>query len=535
VGDADRLRQVVVNLVGNAIKFTEQGEVVVAVGAQPSEPHGVRLLVSVSDTGIGVPSDKQAVIFEAFTQADGSATRRFGGTGVGLTVASQLVRMMGGRIWMESAGEGLGSTFHFSVCLGLIGEDGSRPPRRLPFQEELKGLPVLVAEDNETSRRILAGMLGSWDMSATLAADAGEVVERLRAAAARGEPFRLALLDAHMPGTDSLELAAHIRRDPGSAGPLILMMSPGESDAEVRRARELGISLHLRKPVNQTDLLDAILTALGAGPQAPDTPANGADAPSSFERPLRVLLAEDHPINRRLATSMLEKRGHTVVLVANGREALAALEQMPFDVVLMDVQMPEMGGFEATAAIRDGERGGDRHLPIIAMTAHAMKGDRELCLEAGMDAYVMKPVDAPALFEAIERVVPGAGRRLGSARPAAASTPAIDRKSVLDRVEGDVGLLKEMVEILRAEYPPLLSEISRCLNASDAKGLERAAHALKGAVSNFGAPIAYDGALRLERAGRDGHLGEAAQALEGLEGEMERLMDGLGVLLEQSA
>ncbi len=402
VGDPLRLRQVVVNLVGNAIKFTERGEVVVGVELEEETADGVRLHFTVTDTGIGIPEEKQKLIFDAFAQADGSMTRRYGGTGLGLAISAQLVAAMGGRIWVESA-PGRGSVFHFTAFFGV----GSDAARRTPVQPaNLRGLRVLVVDDHETNRRILRDILTYWQMRPTVVDGGMVALAELRQAALAGSSYDLVLLDAMMPELDGFAVAERIRREPETARLPVLMLTSGGQLGELARCKEVAIDGYLIKPMKQSDLLDAILTVLGdkvAGlePEPPPKPTE------EVGRPLRVLLAEDHPVNQKLVTRLLERAGHTVHVAPDGRVAVAALEREPFDLVLMDVQMPEMDGFEATAAIRAREREKGGHTVIVAMTAHAMKGDYERCLAAGMDGYVAKPIDRHDLFEAIRRLAPG--------------------------------------------------------------------------------------------------------------------------------
>jgi two-component system, sensor histidine kinase and response regulator len=403
LGDPTRLRQVVVNLVGNAIKFTSAGEVVLRVQrAQQNHDH-VLLHFSVHDTGPGIPSDKQRSIFHAFTQADSSMTRTYGGTGLGLTISARLVALMNGTIWLESV-PGLGSTFHFTVRMALSTQ--SAPAHETVALEVLENLPVLVVDDNATNLRILEEMLRSGHMVPTSAASGAAALAVLQSAKSRGSSFPLVLLDAQMPGLDGFQTAASIRKLSEFANTAIIMLSSGlRGDAALYR--QLAISGHLTKPVTRRELLESIRIALGWRKLEP------SPAPLIPKRPLvdnlrkfRVLLAEDNSVNQKLAVRFLEKRGHTVLVVGNGRAALNLLATQVVDVVLMDVQMPEMDGYAATAAIRDDERGTGKHLPIIAMTAHAMVGDKERCLAAGMDAYLTKPLCPDDLFAAIEDLVP---------------------------------------------------------------------------------------------------------------------------------
>ena len=397
VADPTRLRQIIVNLVGNAIKFTKQGEVGLEVALEAATPDGVTLHFSVRDTGIGVPPEKQKVIFEAFSQADGSTARKFGGTGLGLTISSRLIELMGGRLWLESE-PAKGSCFHFTAQVGIADRTLLSKPEE-PIRTE--GLSVLVVDDNLTNRRILKGMLERWKMKPVLAAGADEALAALEAGG--GVSFSLLLIDAHMPEVDGFMLVERMRTHAEMNKTAIMMLTSDGQRGDAARCRELGIAAYLVKPVVQSQLLEAILQVLGGKAQAGDKPSFiKRHSLQEDRRVLRVLLAEDNAINQKLASRLIEKRGHTVVVAENGHQALAELAKQEFDLVVMDVSMPEMDGFEAAAAIRAGEKATGEHIPIIALTAHAMKGDREKCLAAGMDGYVSKPIDAKELFETIE-------------------------------------------------------------------------------------------------------------------------------------
>jgi signal transduction histidine kinase/CheY-like chemotaxis protein len=396
LGDPGRLRQIVVNLLGNAIKFTESGEVSLAVVDAQEDEHGLRVHIAVSDTGVGVPAEWQDRIFAAFVQADGSHTRRQGGTGLGLSICSRLVDLMGGRMWVESE-PGHGSTFHFTVNVAVRAATGSSAHTAEP--EALRGLPVLVVDDNATNRRILYETLLRWGMKPVLAGGGPEALDILRRHAGSGDPFALLLLDAHMPDMDGFTLAAHIQQDPALAGPRIMMLSSMDIGSIRPELRENGH--YVVKPVTRANLLSAILRVLGGEPQRL-VPARGA-LRAATGRPMHILLAEDNVVNQKVAARLLEKLGHSVAISSNGAEALAAITRDAFDLILMDVQMPVMDGYDATLAIRAAERGTPRHVPIVALTAHAMKGDREICLKAGMDDYLGKPIRPRELASILER------------------------------------------------------------------------------------------------------------------------------------
>jgi PAS domain S-box-containing protein len=549
VGDAGRLRQVVVNLVGNALKFTERGEVVVSVslaeGAQETGGQGdketgestnlgslspclpVSLSFEVRDTGIGIPPHKQQVIFKEFEQGDASTTRRYGGTGLGLAISSRLVALMGGRVWVESV-VGKGSTFHFTARFGRQGRPAEPTAPGPPV--ELEDLPVLVVDDNATNRRILEEMLRNWHMRPTVVDNGRSALVALEQARAVGRPFALVLLDAQMPGMDGFSLAERVKQDPDLAGATLMMLTSGGQPGDIARCRQLGIAGYLMKPIKQSDLFDGVVTALGTSGRRDERPGDRPPVPAEVAgRPLTVLLAEDNPVNQKLVVTLLRRRGHAVVVAGTGKEAVAALERQPFDVVLMDVQMPEMGGFEATAAIRRAEQRDrpGRHTPIIAMTAHAMKGDREQCLEAGMDGYLSKPVRARELYEAIEGITGPAPENPAGGDGNGRGAGVVDWATALGRVGNDVELLQELARVFLEECPGWMAELRRALAGGDAAGVRRLAHTVKGSLGQFGARTAFDAAQRLEMMGRDGILAVAEEACVVLEAELGRLRTDL--------
>jgi two-component system sensor histidine kinase/response regulator len=408
VGDQTRVRQVISNLVGNALKFTSHGHVLVEVRSAPAAVGRVGVHIAVTDTGVGIPRDKHQLIFEAFSQADGSTTRRFGGTGLGLSISTRLVELMHGRIWVESE-PGTGSTFHVTIEFDATG--AATVDQTLPV---LPAVPVLIVDDNAVNRRIFEQQLTRWRMHPTSVADGDAALQALRKATAEGRPFALILLDANMPGLDGFDVAAAIKTTPELAGATIMMLTSSGEFGDSARCRELGIAEYLVKPIPQRDLARAIARVMSrtdektatttSQPTAPATPPGtpSAGTVSPAARPLRVLLAEDNVVNQKVAVHMLKKRGHDVTVVTTGREAVDAAIRDGFDVVLMDLQMPELGGLDATAEIREHEQHTGGHTRIVAMTAHALKGDRERCLTAGMDGYLAKPIDRNALYEAVE-------------------------------------------------------------------------------------------------------------------------------------
>ncbi|HUJ21247.1 MAG TPA: PAS domain S-box protein [Bryobacteraceae bacterium] len=404
VGDPGRLRQVLVNLVGNAIKFTEQGEVVVHVSRQQETAEHSVLAFRVRDTGIGIAPEKHQAIFDAFEQADISTTRRFGGTGLGLAITSQLVSMMGGRIWLESQ-VGDGSTFHFTVRFGRAEPLSDRPEQM--ERGILQDLPVLVADRSDTQRRILSEILSRAGMKPAIAGCERDTMAMLQRARQSGRPFKLAVLDAHLCGADTFALVEAIKNDPQLAGSTIIMLTSAGLRGDGKRSQETGVSAYLTKPVSESELVETIVRSLGTN-VAPHSGAPQLITRHSLREPrnrLRILIVEDHPVNQRLAVRLLEKQGHSAVCANNGRSALAVLRRDRFDLVLMDIQMPEMDGIETTCAIRESERGTRYHIPIVAMTAHTMQGDRERCVAAGMDGYVAKPLKAAELSAAIDQAV----------------------------------------------------------------------------------------------------------------------------------
>jgi two-component system, sensor histidine kinase and response regulator len=533
VGDPLRLQQVLVNLIGNAIKFTEQGEVVLTAESEPEIGDQVRLHFSVRDTGIGISLENQRKIFNAFTQADGSSTRRFGGTGLGLAISTRLVGLMGGHIWVDSE-LGKGSTFHFTASF-RSSKDAAL--QRRPASVELADLRVLIVDDNATNRLILEETVADWRMLPTCVDNGPTALETLKRAAELGAPFTLMLLDAMMPDMDGFEVAHRCKVDPMLADTTIMMLSSADSDGDAARCRELGIARYLRKPVSTPDLHEAVLVALG---RTPSKKAMALSSTANKDTPvqrLNILLAEDNVVNQRVAIGILERRGHAVQPVINGKEALDALACERFDLVLMDVQMPEMDGLEAAAAIRRKEQETGEHIPIIAMTAHAMKGDRERCLAAGMDDYLAKPVEPTALRAVVERwgAAPNSNGPQQAKEPAkillqekqAIPTDVFDIAALRARVEDDLELLAEMIELYLTSSPLILTEIEAAVAARDCNKITRGAHTLKGVLMNMCATTCAEAALQLEMVGTSGEVERADQLLASLKHEFKHLQDVL--------
>ncbi len=525
VGDSGRLRQILINLAGNAIKFTEHGEVVVAAELAQADGGEAVLHFSVADTGIGIPPGKLAAIFEPFEQADGSTTRRFGGTGLGLTISSKLVGLMGGRLWVESEA-GRGSVFHFTARFRLQPEERSQGPK--PKPPRLEGRSVLVVDDNATNRLILTELLTEWGMR-PLAVDGGtHALEALRSAASRGEPFDVALLDGMMPEMDGFSLAARIRAEPGIARVPLLLLTSASPAADGGRIRSLGFAACLVKPLRQWELIESLMRALA---DSGAVEREYAPAGEAIKRPtapdagpaLRILLAEDNPINQKVAAIMLEKMGHRVTVVGDGRQAVEALGSHDFDAVLMDVQMPEMDGFEALAAILARSHEPRMRIPVIALTAHAMKGDRERCLDAGFSGYLAKPVQSDAIREELARLVPCTRRRDPSHAPGGGPTAVFDRAEALSYVGGDADLLDEILAMFLDDGPRLLDEIRAAAERGDAQAMCSQAHAAACVAQNIAAPAFAAAAQKLEELGRSGNLADAGEACEELGRELSHL------------
>ena len=533
VGDPGRLRQIVVNLAGNAVKFTEKGEVEVSVQNVERGDRAVTLRFGVRDTGMGVSLEAQRRIFEAFEQADTSMTRRFGGTGLGLAISSQLVRLMGGEIELDSV-TGEGSTFHFTLQFGLADE---RLLEALPTAESLEGLHVLAVDDNATNRLILEEMLVSWNMRPWLAADGRTALEEVSRAGAEGDVYRLAILDAMMPGMDGFALAREVREDPAHGDMPVIILSSAGAHSDDRAEDVSAVSLHLTKPVKHSALLNAILEVVAPETSAPRvgrTSEREGETPSPI-RSLDILVAEDEKVNQRLVKALLGARGHRVTVVQNGQEAIDRLREHPVDLLLMDVQMPVMDGLKATRAIRDEEASGGGHLPIVAMTAHALKGDRERILAAGMDRYVAKPIRRDDLVQTVESagMVATDSTRPDVPSAAAEEESAFDQAMLAANVGGERGLARELVNVFQQTYPELLTDLRRAVVESVAGETATVAHRLKGMAGNFFAGPVGRLAQELETKAKSGHLEDAESLCAAICAEMGRLSAELEVFLRE--
>ena len=536
VGDPARLRQVVVNLVGNAIKFTERGEVVVSVELLRLADLQVTLRFAVRDTGIGISPEKRLTIFEPFEQADGSTTRRYGGTGLGLAISAKLVTMMGGSIEVHG-GLGVGSTFTFDATfeVGIIDDCAGR----YDHLGLIADVRVLVVDDNETNRRILQEVLWNWGARPTATPDGPSALDLIRQADHAGTPFGVVIIDGMMPDMDGFQLAAKILAEPLRAIPSLMMLTSGSQSGESERARGLGIGAYLTKPVRQSELFDAMMQALqktqlipSVSPPVPVSRA-GQDRPSDRVAPWRsrhLLLAEDHVVNQKVAVGLIRSLGHDAEVVGNGRLALEAWRQGKYDLILMDISMPEMDGFEALAAIRAEERPSGRHIPIIALTAHAMKGDRERCLEAGFDGYLSKPIrskDLAALLNASEPSL-GIEQPVGSDEIVPpAGLPEFDRAELLDRLGGDAELLAEVVGLFLDDHPRLQAAMKTAHDAGDSTNLGRLAHTLRGVASNFAIPSMLEAARTVEELAKTDDRTSQTTAFEHLKAVIERVLPEL--------
>jgi two-component system sensor histidine kinase/response regulator len=526
LGDPVRLRQILLNLVDNAIKFTDKGEVIVSAAVQSKEDYEVVLQISVADSGIGIPEDKQRSIFGAYNQGDPSTLRQYGGTGLGLAVSAQLVDLMGGNIKLKSQ-PSQGSCFRFTARF-IIQQDGGQHQPEVTHPD-LAGLNVLVVDDNDSGRKITLEILEELQIRAAAAAGPQEAREILSRSKTQKEPFDLILIDSDMPETDGFSLAAWIiNQQQSDAGIIMLLTFP-----HLKRKAELetlGIAAGIVKPFGASELAGVILSALGIEEAKAESSAlTQKKAIRIPSRSLKILVAEDTAFNQKFIQRLLDRWNHQISLVGNGREALEALKNESFDIVLMDVQMPLVNGLEATKTIRLDEQQSKNHMPIIAMTAHAIKGDRERCLEAGMDEYISKPIDSDKLFDAIEKLTKASGNPDGTED----LSPAIDKEALLKAFDGDWNFLKEVVDVFLSDYPRLLDDLRRAHKERDSDTLMRAAHSLKGMMKNFQAEPAAGVAFELEKKGKEENFDGVPDTIETLAGQVAEVDKILRGILEQ--
>ncbi len=532
-GDPGRLRQVLNNLVGNAIKFTEKGEVAIRVTVESQDDHAALFRFSVNDTGIGIPDDKLDILFEKFTQADTSTTRKYGGTGLGLAISKELAELMGGRIGATSK-PGKGSAFWFTA---RFEKQSDREQVELPLHEDLRNVRVLIVDDNATNREILMTRLDFWGMRPSQAENGPSALEALHRAAAEDDPFRLAVIDMHMPGMDGKTLGRAIQAEQRLKITRMVVLTSLGDRGDAKAFADLGFAGYLTKPVRLHELRGVLSLALSEPPASARSIVTRhmvrAALPEFQDRKTRILLAEDNITNQQVALGILKKLGLSADAVANGWEAVDALRMLPYDLVLMDVEMPELDGLEATRHIRDPQfqvRNPD--IPIIAMTAHAMDGDRERCLEAGMNDYISKPVSPQLLFEAIEKWSKGKdknpqketdGPPAGRAEPDKPGPPVWNKKAMMEILFNDKVLAKSIVAVFLADIPLQIKAVAEMLKTGNASGTESCAHTIRGAAANVRASVLEDLALEMEKAAKAGNMDRATSLMADLTDAFEEL------------
>ena len=525
MGDPGRLRQVLINLADNAVKFTEKGEVLLRVSLEEESDTQATLRFTISDTGIGIPKDRMDRLFQSFSQVDASTTRKYGGTGLGLAISKNIVERMGGRISVESE-EGKGSTFRFTATFAKqpIGRNTSQG-----VFEDIRGRRILVVGDSATKRLALRELLFSWRCRPDDAADGKEALAKLRAAGKAGDPFLVAILDMEMPEMDGAGLGRRIKEDPDLRPTILVLLSSQGRRGDAKQMEEIGFAAYLTKPVKSAQLRDCLALAIGSTSSVsgnhPVPIITRHSVVEARKQKIRILLAEDNITNQKVALRILEKAGYRADAVFNGQEVLTALEGNTYDLILMDVQMPELDGLETTAAIRRKEREKGGHIPVIAMTAHAMKGDREQCLGAGMDDYLSKPIQPRELMEVIEQQLKGAGPAETEMvlSEQAVAQEVFDRKVLLKRLDGDEEIFKEIIATFLEDAPHQVEKLKNALQEGDALRVERQAHLLKGAALNIGGNGLQTAALGLEMAGKEGDLRRAQLLIPKLDQEFEKL------------
>jgi len=513
-GDAARLRQMMINLVSNAVKFTEKGEVIVDIECEETDDSQVTLHLSVRDTGIGIPQEKQETIFSAFEQADTSTTRRFGGTGLGLVITARIAEAMGGRVWVEST-PGQGSTFH------CIADFLRGTPQHEDVLADLNGVPVLVVDDNATNRRILQEILRGWGMSVETVAGGPQALGVLQRILTEHGALPLVITDVNMPEMDGIMLVEQVRSMESLRETVVIMLTSGGRQDDIERCKQLGVSAHLMKPVKHSELLEAILLAVKPALRSERFRGTPVVETSPLP-PLKILLVEDGKTNRKMAVGLLTKWGHEVAVAENGLEAVDRWQEGSFDVILMDVQMPVLDGLDATRRIRELERERGGRIPIVAMTARAMKGDRESCLAAGMDDYVSKPVRKPELYRALSRCCVDAEPL--PATDADAATSVIDWQAALESLGGDRNLLHDVVDTARREMPDLLRQLDDAITAQDASVIQRLAHTIKGEACTVGAGMTEKAAAAIEESAANIDLESASRQMSRLREAIDQMV-----------
>jgi len=530
-GDATRLRQVLINLAGNAVKFTKAGNVSIYAELVSEREGSVTIQLTVADTGIGIPPEKHKQIFAAFSQADASTTREFGGTGLGLSISARLVELMGGHIGLESE-PGKGAKFHFTAEFVAVAQ---RPaPAGSGPDSGLKGVRALIIDDDEINRHLLERLLTGWGMETCVAAGGKDALTAFEKYQQANTPFTLALVDKNMPELNGYQTIRRLRELPGGASVAVLILTSSPSAEDVPAHKALNIVQRITKPILREGLLEAMRSAVhGIAPRH----AAGSDGVASSNRPLRILLAEDNAVNQKLAARLLEKMGHQVTVAHNGKEAVELTGRGDFELILMDIQMPLVSGIEATEMIRQAELGTARRIPIVALTANAMKGDQAKYLAAGMDGYVSKPIRAELLRDEIARVV-----RIGSAaaEPEERSIPmrkeckGLDRQELLSRVEHDEDLARELLGIFQSDAAAYRESLRAAVQSGDAAGTRSAAHAFKGMLANLAAGSAAAAAARLEEMAKAEKVDQFADGWKTFEGELEMVLAEVGQLLTEA-
>ncbi|MBW1957585.1 MAG: response regulator [Deltaproteobacteria bacterium] len=526
-GDPGRLRQILINLVGNATKFTETGEVVIRVTLDDEDTTHATVRFSVTDTGIGIPKDRMNRLFESFSQVDSSTTRKYGGTGLGLTISKQLAEIMGGRIGVESE-EGKGSTFWFTAVLEKQPEGKYK---KVVAPEDIKGKRILIVDDNATIRYVLREQLKSWGCRYGEASSGVQALEELRQAVAGKDPFEISILDMQMPEMDGETLGKKIKQNPDLKNTILVMMTSMGQRGDARRFKDIGFAAYLTKPVKQSKLFDCLASIAGlredTDHEQPSAIVTRHSLAEDKKRRVRILLAEDDIINQKVAISTLKKLGYTADAVANGKEAVKALEIIPYDIVLMDCQMPVMDGYEATGEIRRRESKVLNHgVPVIALTANAMKGAREKCLNAGMDDYLSKPIYPNELSDMLEKWIGKQDASQQEETTGSNKEPVqniFDRAGLLDRLMGDEALANEILGEFLEDVPRNVTALKEALDNGDAPSIQLRAHTIKGQSANVGGEALCETAFEIEKAGESGDLETVKARMTELEAQFDRL------------